>query len=51
MRKIYVILVEYCIKLTLLSTLKGSNYYKHVENAYNFRVKSGIGKWTIDGQI
>jgi hypothetical protein len=28
--KIYVILVEYCMKLTLLSASKGSNYYKHV---------------------
>ena len=47
MRKIYVILVEYCMKLTLLSTLKGNNYYKHVEKAYNFRIKSRIGKWYI----
>ena len=47
MRKIYVILVEYCMKLTLLSALKGDNYYKHVEKAYNFRIKSGIGKWYI----
>ena len=46
-RKIYVIVVEFCKEWTLLSTLKGSNYYKHVENAYNFRVKPGIGKWSI----
>jgi hypothetical protein len=44
MRKIYVILVEYCMKLTILSTL---NYYKHVERAYNFRINSGIGKWSL----
>ena len=44
MRKIYVILVEYCMKLTLLSAL---NYYKHVEKAYNFRINSGIGKWSL----
>ena len=31
MSKIYVILVEYCMKLTLLFVSKGSNYYKHVE--------------------
>jgi hypothetical protein len=31
MSKIYVILVEYCMKLTPLSASKGSNYYKHVE--------------------
>jgi hypothetical protein len=30
MSKIYVILVEYCMKLTLLYASKGSNYYKHV---------------------
>ena len=40
LRKIYVILVEYCMKLTLLSASKGSNYYKHVEKTYNFRKKS-----------
>ena len=51
MRKIYVILVEYCMKLTLLTTLKGDNYYKHVERAYNFRVKLGIGKWYIGGEV
>jgi len=47
MRKIYVILVEYCMKLTLLSAWKGDNYYKNVEKAYNFRMKSGIGKCYI----
>ena len=35
------------MKLTLLFDLKGNNYYKHVEKAYNFRIKSGIGKWYI----
>ena len=44
MSKIYVILVEYCMKLTLLSASKGSNYYKHVEKTYNFRIKSETGK-------
>ena len=51
MRKIYVILVEYRMKLTLLFSLKGSNYYKHVEKAYNFRIKSGIGKWNIGNKF
>jgi hypothetical protein len=32
---------------TSLSTLKGSNYYKHVEKAYNFRIKSEPGKWSM----
>jgi len=50
MRKIYVILVEYCMQLTLLSALKGNNY-THVEKAYNFRIKSGIGKWYIVGSF
>jgi hypothetical protein len=40
MSKIYVILVEYCMKLTLLSASKGSNYYKHVE-------KNQAGNWQI----
>ena len=35
------------MKLTLLSTSKGSNYYKHVEKMYNFRIKSETGKSTI----
>ena len=47
MSKIYVILVEYCMKLTLLSVSKGSNYYKHVEKTYNFRIKSETGKSAI----
>ena len=47
MSKIYVILVEYCMKLTLLSASKGSNYYKHVEKKYNFRIKSETGKSAI----
>jgi hypothetical protein len=46
MSKIYVILVEYCMKLTVLSASKGSNYYKHVEKTYNFRIKSETGKST-----
>jgi hypothetical protein len=44
MNKTYVILVEYCMKLTLLSASKGSNYYKYVEKTYNFRIKSETGK-------
>jgi len=28
--------------------LKGSNYYKDVEEAYNFRIKSETGKWKIE---
>ena len=36
------------MKSTLFSTLKENNYYKHVEKAYNFRIKSGIGKWDIE---
>ena len=50
MSKIYVIviLVEYCMKLTFLSASKGSNYYKHVEKTYNFRIKSETGKSAID---
>ena len=50
MSKIYVIviLVEYCMKLTFLSASKGSNYYKHVEKTYNFRIKSETGKSSID---
>jgi hypothetical protein len=44
MSKIYVILVAYCMKLTRLSASKGSNYYKHVEKTYNFRIKSETGK-------
>jgi hypothetical protein len=32
------------MKLTLLSASKGSNYYKHVEKTYNFRIKSETGK-------
>ena len=44
MSKIYVILVEYCMKLTLLSASKGSNYYKHVEKTYNFGINSETGK-------
>ena len=47
MSKIYVILVEYCMKLTLLSASKGSNYYKHVEKPQNFRIKSETGKSAI----
>ena len=47
MSKIYVILVEYCMKLTFLSASKGSNYYKHVEKTYNFRIKSETGKSAI----
>ena len=27
---------------------KQNNYYKNVEKAYNFRIKSGIGKWYIN---
>ena len=48
MSKIYVILVEYCMKLTLLSASKRSNYYKHVEKTYNFRIKLETGKLAID---
>ena len=44
MSKIYVILVEYCMKLT---ASKGSNYYKHVEKTYNFRIKSETVKSVI----
>ena len=44
MSKTYVILVEYCMKLTLLSASKGTNYYKHVEKTYNLRIKSETGK-------
>jgi hypothetical protein len=44
MSKIYVILVEYCMQLTLLSASKGSNYYKHVETSYNFIIKSKTAK-------
>jgi hypothetical protein len=51
MSKIYVILVEYCMKLTLLSTSKGSNYYKHVEKTYNFRIKSETSKLAIEHWI
>ena len=51
MSKIYVILVEYCMKLTLLSASKGSNYYKHVEKTYNFRIKSETGKSAIKVRI
>ena len=51
MSKIYVILVEYCMKLTLLSALKVKNYYKHVVKSYNFSIKSGIGKWYIPYEI
>ena len=40
MRKLYVILVEHCMKWIRLFGLKGSNYYKNVENAYNFIIKS-----------
>jgi len=47
MRKIYVILVELCMKWTLLSGLKGSNYYKNVEKVHNFRIKSVTGKTSI----
>ena len=47
MRKIYVILIELCMKLILLSGLKGSNYYKNMEKAYYFRIKSGTGKSSI----
>ena len=47
MSKIYVILVEYCMKLTFVSASKGSNYYKHVEKTYNFRIKSESGKSAI----
>ena len=47
MSKIYVILVEYCMKLTHLSASKGGNYYKHVEKTYNFRIKSETGKSAI----
>ena len=45
--KIYVILVEYCMKLTFVSASKGSNYYKHVEKTYYFRIKSESGKSAI----
>jgi hypothetical protein len=44
MSKIYVILVEYCMKLTLVSASKGRNYYKNVEKTYNFIIKSETGK-------
>ena len=49
MRKIDFILVELCMKLTLLSGLKGSTYmyYKYVEKAYNFRIMSETSKWYI----
>jgi hypothetical protein len=43
-RKIDVILVEHCMDLILLSSLRGSSYYKNVENAYNFRSISGTGE-------
>ena len=43
MRKIYFILVEHCMKLTLLSGLIENNYYKNVERAYNFRIQSKTG--------
>jgi hypothetical protein len=47
MRKIYDILIEHCMKWTLLSALKGSNYYTQVEMAYNFRMKLETGKSSI----
>jgi hypothetical protein len=47
MRKLYGIFVEHCKKWTLVSGLKGSNYYKNVERAHNFRIKSETGKWSI----
>jgi hypothetical protein len=42
-RKIYFILVEHCMKLTLLSGLDENNYYKIVKRAYNFRIQSKTG--------
>jgi hypothetical protein len=39
--------VEHCMKYTLLSGLKGSNY-KSMEKVYNFRIKSGTDKLSID---
>ena len=33
--------------MSLLSASKGSNYYKHVEKTYNFRIKSETGKSAI----
>ena len=44
MSKIYVILVEYCMQLTLVSASKGRNYYKNVEKTHNFIIKSETGK-------
>ena len=39
------------MKLTLLSASKGSNYYKHVEKTYNFRIKSETGKSAIGKKL
>ena len=35
----YVTLVEHCMKWTLLTGLKGSNYNKKPGKAYKFRLK------------
>ena len=35
------------MKLTFVSASKGSNYYKHVEKTYYFRIKSESGKSAI----
>jgi hypothetical protein len=34
-----------------LPVLKGSKYYKNVEKAYNFRIKSETGKWSVRGKL
>ena len=49
----YVILVQHCRKWTRsrLPVLKGSKYYKNVEKAYNFRIKSETGKWSVRGKL
>jgi hypothetical protein len=50
-RKIYVILVEHCMDLILLSSLRGSSYYKNVENVYNFKCKPGTAESSIQTDI
>ena len=34
-----------------METLKESNYYKNVNKAYNFRIKSEMCKWSICSNV
>ena len=47
MGKIYVIFIELCMNLDLLSTLRGNNPYNKHAKLYNVRNKWEMWKWSI----